>query len=100
MAVNENNSYRISKTAIQALLARVYHETSNFEKAIPYALNALTDGRYVLDTDAASIESQWRQDASDEIILEFDLMPQTMVKMLPYYRFLYSLVFHITYLMT
>lgn len=62
MAVNENNSYRISKTAIQALLARVYHETSNFEKAIPYALNALTDGRYVLDTDAASIESQWRQE--------------------------------------
>ncbi|MCT4601715.1 MAG: RagB/SusD family nutrient uptake outer membrane protein [Marinifilum sp.] len=74
MATNDVNSYRISKTAVQALLARVYHETGDYENAIKYAKEALKDTRYNLDTDAAELKNQWRQDNSDEIIfrIRFD----------------------------
>lgn len=68
MATNDVNSYRISKTAIQALLARVYHETGDYTNAIKFAKEALKDTRYDLDTDATALEKQWRQDNSDEII--------------------------------
>ncbi|WP_421918824.1 RagB/SusD family nutrient uptake outer membrane protein [Marinifilum sp.] len=74
MATNDVNSYRISKTAIQALLARVYHETGDYENAMKFAKEALKDTRYALNADAASLENQWRQDDSDEIIfrIRFD----------------------------
>lgn len=68
IAENKVNSYKISKTAIQALLARVYHETNDFKNAIVYAKKALIDARYKLGTDAKSIEEQWQEDKSDEII--------------------------------
>ncbi|WP_321281003.1 RagB/SusD family nutrient uptake outer membrane protein [Marinifilum fragile] len=74
MATNDVNSYRISKTAIQALLARVYHETGDYENAIKFAKEALKDTRYDLDTDVSALENQWRQDDSNEIIfrIRFD----------------------------
>lgn len=74
-ATNDENSYRISKTAIQALMARVYHETGDYDNAIKYAKIALTDTRYALATDAAALEQEWRQDNSNEIIfrIRFDV---------------------------
>ena len=74
IASNDVNSYKLSKTGIQALLARVYHETGDFANAITFANSALTDGRYALGTDAAAIKNQWEQDDSDEIIfrIRFD----------------------------
>lgn len=68
LATNDVNSYRLSKTGIEALLARVYHETNDFENAIIYAEKALTDSRYTLDTEEMAFENQWRQDDSNEII--------------------------------
>lgn len=68
MATNDVNSDRISKTAIQAILARVYHETGDYANASIFAKKALEDSRYQLDTDVASLEDQWTQDDSDEII--------------------------------
>ncbi|WP_203256181.1 RagB/SusD family nutrient uptake outer membrane protein [Hyunsoonleella ulvae] len=68
LAENDVNSYRMSKTAIEALTARVYHETNDFSNAITYAERALTDGRYMLDTDATALQNQWQQDDSNEII--------------------------------
>jgi hypothetical protein len=68
MATNDVNSNRISKTAIQALLARVYQETGDYANAIKFAKEALKDTRFSLDTDAVALEQQWRQDDSDEII--------------------------------
>lgn len=68
LAKNEVNSYRLSKTGIQALLARVYHETNQFDKAIPYAEQALADQRYALGTTANDLKNEWEQDESDEII--------------------------------
>lgn len=68
LAANNVNSYRISKTAIQAILARVYHEINDFENAAVFAEKALTDGRYKLDTDMVSFTNQWEQDESNEII--------------------------------
>jgi len=68
LATNDVNSYRMSKTAIEALTARVYHEINDFSNAITYAERALTDGRYMLDTDATALQNQWQMDDSDEII--------------------------------
>lgn len=68
LAENEVNSYRLSKTGIEALTARVYHETNEFEDAIVYAERALTDNRYTLDANAGEFKNQWEQDDSDEII--------------------------------
>ncbi len=75
MADNEENSYRLSKTAMQALLARVCLETKQYGKAITNAKEALKDTRYGLDTDKAALTNQWRQDDSDEIIfrIRFDV---------------------------
>ncbi|MFD2724925.1 RagB/SusD family nutrient uptake outer membrane protein [Hyunsoonleella rubra] len=68
LATNDVNSYRMSKTAIEALTARVYHETNDFSNAITYAERALTDGRYMLNTNAEDLQKQWQVDISDEII--------------------------------
>lgn len=78
IATNDVNSFRLSKTAIQALLARVYHETNDFENAITYAESALSDGRFVLNTTVGELENQWRMDESDEIIfrIRFDEMDE------------------------
>lgn len=74
LAKNTVNSYRLSKTGIEALIARVFHETNDFENAIIYAKKALTDGRYTLNTTANQLKQQWEQDNSDEIIfrIRFD----------------------------
>jgi len=68
LATNDVNSTRMSRTAIEALTARVYHEINDFANAITYAENALTDSRYMLDTDATALQNQWQQDDSNEII--------------------------------
>ncbi|MGC6431152.1 MAG: RagB/SusD family nutrient uptake outer membrane protein [Jejuia sp.] len=68
LATNEVNSFRMSRTAIEAMLARVYHETNDFASAITYAEQALTDSRYMLDDSATAILNQWQMDSSDEII--------------------------------
>lgn len=68
IATNNVNSYRISKTAIEALLARVYHETNNFESAIIYAEKALNNGTYTLENTATELSKEWQEDESNEII--------------------------------
>lgn len=68
MANNQVNSYKISKTAMQVFLARVYHEIGDYDNAITYANNALTDKRYTLNTSTAELEEEWTQDNSSEII--------------------------------
>lgn len=68
LAKNEVNSYRLSKTGIEALIARVYHEINQFDQAIVYAERALTDNRYSLGTTANDLKNEWEQDKSDEII--------------------------------
>lgn len=75
MADNEENSYRLSKTAMQALLARICLETQQYDKAILNAKEALKDTRYGLDMDEQALTNQWRQDESDEIIfrIRFDV---------------------------
>ena len=68
LAANTVNSYRISKTAIYALLARVSHETGDYKNAIVYANLALTDTRYKLDTTLAALQKEWDKDDSGEIM--------------------------------
>jgi len=68
LATNTVNSYRISKTAIYALLARVCHETSDYKNAIVYANLALADIRYKLDTTLAALQKEWDKDDSGEIM--------------------------------
>ena len=68
LATNVVNSYRISKTAIYALLARVSHETGDYKNAVVYANLALTDTRYKLDTTLAALQKEWDKDDSGEIM--------------------------------
>jgi hypothetical protein len=68
LAANTVNSYRISKTAIYALLARICHETSDYKNAVLYANLALADTRYKLDTTLAALQKEWDKDDSGEIM--------------------------------
>lgn len=68
MASNQVNSYKISKTAMQLFLARIYHEIGDYKNAIIYANSALADKRYMLNTTTAELEQEWTQDNSSEII--------------------------------
>lgn len=74
LANNDVNSYRMSLTAISALLSRVYHEIGDYEKAIIYAEKALTDDRYSLENTIEGLENEWYYDESEEIIfrIRFD----------------------------
>ena len=75
LAANDVNSFRVSKTAIQALLAPIYHEINDFEQAITYAEAALTDTRFVLDADSSALQNQWEMDESNEIIFRIRFEP-------------------------
>ncbi|WP_233430777.1 RagB/SusD family nutrient uptake outer membrane protein [Flavobacterium tructae] len=68
LTTNTVNSYRISKTAIYALAARVCHETADYKNAIVYSNLALTDARYKLDNTLAALQKEWDKDDSGEII--------------------------------
>lgn len=68
LANNTVNSYRISKTAIYALMARVYHETADYKNAVLNANLALADSRYKLDNTLSALEKEWDKDESNEII--------------------------------
>ncbi|GIQ57654.1 membrane protein [Flavobacterium collinsii] len=68
LATNTVNSYRISKTAIYALSARVSHETADYKNAIAYSNLALADTRYKLDNTLAALQKEWDKDDSVEII--------------------------------
>jgi starch-binding outer membrane protein, SusD/RagB family len=68
LANNTVNSYRISKTAIYALMARVYHETADYKNAALYANLALADSRYKLENTLTALEKEWDKDESNEII--------------------------------
>lgn len=68
LSANTVNSYRVSKTAIYALLARVYHETGDYKNAIINSNLALADSRYKLDNTLAALQKEWDKDDSNEII--------------------------------
>ncbi|MEP6931578.1 MAG: RagB/SusD family nutrient uptake outer membrane protein, partial [Flavobacterium sp.] len=68
LATNTVNSYRLSKTAVYALLARVYHETADYKNAILNANLALADSRYKLDNTLSALQKEWDKDDSNEII--------------------------------
>ena len=70
IATDDVDNRKLSKTAIQALLARVYLETNDFDNAIKYANDALLNTQFGLNTDAATLENQWRFDESNEIIFK------------------------------
>lgn len=74
LATNEANSYRISLTAVRALMGRIYHETGNYEQAVKYTEQALTDTKYKLVNTVEALEDEWYYDESNEIIfrIRFD----------------------------